>query len=114
MLDPGFKGSAAIVADGVSELTLSGFAIVGDRAEMKSDWYLPLKEAAFADYYTDNGIVIRNSTNVTIRGVRFSRIRAFPIIVNATSQVADRFGHDRRFRHAESRRAQQHHGRNSD
>ena len=86
VLDPGFAGTAAIEADGVSNVTLSGFAITGNRTEMKSDWYLPLKEAAFADYYTGNGIVIRNSSNVTIRGVSFSRIRAFPIIVNATAK----------------------------
>jgi hypothetical protein len=86
VLDPEFKGTAAIQADGVSNVTFFGFAIVGDRTEMKSDWYLPLKEAAFADYYTANGIVVRNSTNVTIRGVRFSRIRAFPIVMNATAK----------------------------
>jgi hypothetical protein len=87
VLDPGFQGSAAIAIDGASNVTLSGFSIVGNRTEMKSDWYLPLKEAAFADYYTDNGIVVRNSSNVTIRGVRISRIRAFPIIVHATSKA---------------------------
>jgi hypothetical protein len=87
VLDAGFNGSAAIVVDGASNVEISGFQIVGDRAEMKSDWYLPLKEAAFADYYTGNGIVVRGSTNVTIREVRFSRIRAFPIIVNAASHV---------------------------
>jgi parallel beta helix pectate lyase-like protein len=86
VLDPVFQGSAAVVADGVSNVTLSGFAIAGDRVEMKSEWYLPLKEAAFADYYTHNGIVVRNSTNVTIRGVHFSRIRAFPVIINATAK----------------------------
>ena len=84
-LDPGFEGRAAIEVDTDSNVTLSGFAIHGDRTDMKSDWYLPLKEAAFADYYTANGIVVRNSSNVTIRGVDFSRIRAFPIIINATS-----------------------------
>jgi hypothetical protein len=87
VLDAGFQGSAAIMIDGASNVTLSGFSIVGNRGELKSDWYLPLKEAAFADYYTANGIVVRNSTNVTIRGVRFSRIRAFPIIINATSKA---------------------------
>jgi Right handed beta helix region len=87
VLEAGFQGSAAIVIDGASNVTLSGFSIVGDRSDLKSDWYLPLKEAAFADYYTANGIVVRNSANVTIRGVRISRIRAFPIIVNATSKA---------------------------
>ena len=87
VLDAGFQGSAAIVIDGGTNITLSGFSIVGNRSDLKSDWYLPLKEAAFADYYTGNGIVVRNSANVTIRGVRISSIRAFPIIVNATSKT---------------------------
>ncbi len=86
VLDPGFKGTAAIVADRASNLTLSGFSIIGNRAEMKSEWYLPLQEAAFADYYTANGIVVRNSAAVTIRGISFSRIRAFPVIIDATSK----------------------------
>jgi hypothetical protein len=87
VIDPEFRGSAAIVADGASDLNLSGFGIRGNRTELKSDWYLPLKEAAFADFYSTNGIVVRNSSRVTVRGVRFSRIRAFPLIVNASSDV---------------------------
>ncbi len=84
-LDPGFEGSAAIVADGVENLTLTGFEIDGDRTEMKSDWYLPERELAFADYYPANGIVIRNSRNVMLRGILISRVRAFAAIVNATA-----------------------------
>lgn len=84
--DPDFHGSAAIEANGVTNLTLSGFEIEGDRTDMKSDWYLPLNEAAFADYYSANGIVIRNSTNVTIQGIVISQVRAFPIIINATAK----------------------------
>ncbi len=71
---------------GFPDITLSGFAIAGNRADMKSEWYFPLKEAAFADYYTDNGIVVRNSSNVTVQNVHFSRIRAFPVIINATAK----------------------------
>jgi hypothetical protein len=85
VLNAGFQGSAAIDVENATDVTLSGFAIVGDRVELKSDWYLPLREAAFADFYTAHGVLVRNSRNVTIRGVTFSRIRAFPIIVNATS-----------------------------
>ncbi len=87
VLDSDFPGSAAVVIDGSSNVTLSGFSIIGDRGDLKSDWYFPLKEAAFADYYTANGVAVRKSADVTIRGVRISRIRAFPIIVNATSKV---------------------------
>ncbi len=87
VLDPGFKGTAAIEAEGVSNVTLSGFTVRGNRDKLQSQWYLPLKEAAFADYYTDNGIVIRKSNGITIRDVAFSKIRAFPIIVNATAKA---------------------------
>lgn len=85
VLDPDFRGAAAVLADTVSNLTLSGFTIAGNRADLQSNWNLPLNEAAFADYYADNGIVIRHSRNVTISGVRFLRICAFPVIVNATA-----------------------------
>ncbi len=87
ILKPGFSGAAAIVVEGAANVALSGFEIVGDRVEMKSDWYLPTGEAAFADFYPANGILIRKSSNVTVRGVRFRKIRTFPILVNASSKV---------------------------
>jgi hypothetical protein len=87
VLDTGFRGSAAIVADGALDLKLEGFEIRGNRLELKSDWYLPLNEAAFADFYSDNGIVVRHGNGLVVRGVRFSRIRAFPLLVNASSNV---------------------------
>ncbi len=90
VLDPGFKGSAAIVVKGAFELTLEGFffAIRGDRTVLKSDWYLPEHSEPFADYYTANGsIVVRGSDRVVVRGVKFTSIRAFPILINASSRV---------------------------
>ena len=87
ILDAGFQGAAAIVAEGASDLTLEGFTIRGNRTEMKSDWYLPPGETPFADYFTDNGIVVRKSAGVKIRNVAFSGIRAFPVIVSASSDV---------------------------
>jgi len=87
LLKPGFSGSAAIVVEGVANVTLAGFEIVGDRADMQSEWYLPTGEAAFADFYPANGILIRKSTGVTVRDVRISRVRTFPILVNASGKV---------------------------
>lgn len=87
IMDASFHGSAAIVADEVSGLKLVNFEIRGNRTGMRSPWYLPLKEAAFANYYPDNGIVIRNSRNIAISGVRFNRIKTFPLIVNASSNL---------------------------
>ncbi len=87
VLDPGFEGRAALVIDGYSDVSLSGFTVRGNRTQLKSDWYLPVHEAAFADFYADNGIVVRNSTHVAIHDVRFKSIRAFPILVNRSSDV---------------------------
>ncbi|HVW09778.1 MAG TPA: right-handed parallel beta-helix repeat-containing protein [Bryobacteraceae bacterium] len=83
VLDPGFAGSAAIVGEGVSNVFFRNFSIQGDRGEMKSPWTLPKDGVAFADFYTANGILIRGGSNVGVQGVSFSRIRAFPLLLNA-------------------------------
>src|SRR4051794_36757123 len=57
VMDAGFTGSAAVLVSGVTDVTFSGFRVRGNRKELKSEWYLPLNEAAFADYYDGNGIV---------------------------------------------------------
>src|SRR5438067_2022291 len=59
VLDAGFKGKAAIVVDTAADVSLSGFEIRGNRTELRSGWYLPPVETPFADFYADNGIVIR-------------------------------------------------------
>jgi hypothetical protein len=86
-LERGFSGKAAIVAEHAAGLTLEGFSIVGDRVELRSAWGLPLKEAAFADYYPANGIVVAGSKGVTVRSLRFSQVRAFPVLVSASEEV---------------------------
>jgi hypothetical protein len=88
VMDAGFKGSAAVVVDGASDVELAGFAVRGNRTQLKSDWYLPLGEAAFADFYSENGVVVRNSSQVTIRAVQFREIRAFPVLIHASSKVS--------------------------
>ena len=87
VLDAGFEGSAAIVVEGAEDVSLSGFAVRGNRTELKSDWYLPVKEEAFADFYSGNGIVVRESKRVAIRDVQFRLIRAFPVLVNQSAGV---------------------------
>src|SRR4051794_13574231 len=74
VMDASFKGAAAIIVEHGENITLSGFSIKGNRKQLKSDWYLPLKEAAFADFYTDNGILIRKSQGISISSVRLSGI----------------------------------------
>jgi hypothetical protein len=83
VLDPGFSGRAAIEGEDVSNVTFRSFSITGDRGDMKSAWALPRDGVDFADFYSGNGIAIRRGANVTVRGVSFSRIRAFPLLLNA-------------------------------
>jgi hypothetical protein len=87
VMKSGFRGSAAVVIEGVSNVTLSGFEIAGDRTSLSSPWHLPLREAAFADYYPANGILIRRSSKVTVRDVKISRVRTFAVLVNASNEV---------------------------
>lgn len=87
VLDPGFRGSAAIVVNGAYNVTLSEFTIRGNRTELKTDPYVPEHSEPFADFYSDNGIVVRKTDRLVVRGVRFSAIRSFPLIVNASSHV---------------------------
>src|SRR5947209_5437033 len=82
VLDDTFAGSAAIVVEDASDVAISGFTVRGNRKALKSEWYLPLKEEAFADFYKDNGIVVRNSSKVVVRDVEFRLIRAFPVLIN--------------------------------
>lgn len=86
-LGAGFAGKAAIVADRVTGLTLERFSIVGDRAELKSSWGLPEREAPFADYYPANGVLVTGSRGVALRNLKFSRVRTFPVIVSASEDV---------------------------
>jgi len=87
VLNPGFKGPAAIVIDGATNVTVTGFTIEGNRTDLKSDWYLPEHSEPFADYYTGNGILARHTDGLVVRGVQFKHIRAFPLLINACSHV---------------------------
>jgi hypothetical protein len=83
VLDPDFVGRAAIEGESVTNVFFRNFSITGDRSEMKSAWTLPRDGVAFADFYTANGIVIRGGSNIGVHGVSFSKIRAFPLLLNA-------------------------------
>jgi hypothetical protein len=87
VMDAGFEGSAAVLVNSSADVTLSGFTVRGNRRELKSEWYFPLHEAAFADFYADNGIVVRKSSAVSIRNVTFREIRAYPVLINSSSKV---------------------------
>jgi hypothetical protein len=87
VMAPGFQGAAAIVLAGARDVSLTGFEIRGNRTEMKSEWGLPPDGMPFADYYRNNGILVRGGRSISISKIRFSQIRAFPVLVNGAAAV---------------------------
>lgn len=83
-----FKGRAAIVGIGVANVRLENFQIIGNRAELTSDLYLPPSNVAFADYYSSNGVLFIASQSITVHGVSFEKIRTFPVLINRSQRVA--------------------------
>ena len=82
-----FQGRAAMVASGVTNLRLTGFAIRGNRDTLRSNRYLPPGDTSFADFYPDNGILLLACSQVTLRGIALRDIRGFSVLVNASSGV---------------------------
>lgn len=82
-----FKGRAAIVGSGVTNVRLGGFQVVGDRAEAPTSLYLPGSDTPFVDYYDKNGIVFTDSRGVTIRDVSLKGIDGFPVLVSHSGAV---------------------------
>ncbi|HTW67046.1 MAG TPA: right-handed parallel beta-helix repeat-containing protein [Bryobacteraceae bacterium] len=82
-----FRGKAAIVGHNSSNVRVSGFQIIGNRAAFTTAKYLPPSDVTFADYYDANGIVFVGSRNISIEEVGFQKIGGFPILVSACSGV---------------------------
>lgn len=83
----GFVGPAAIVGDHVSNISIHGIRIEGSRTGLVSRRYLPGSDQPFADYYTANGILLRNSRGIAIRDVTMDKIQSFPILINHSTGV---------------------------
>ena len=82
-----FLGPAVLVAANASGLTLSNFEIRGNREWLRSGLGLPPGEVPFADFYSDNAILIRKCAQVRIRAIFLLRIPGFAVLVNASSGV---------------------------
>ncbi len=86
-LAPQFRGKAAVVGERVSNITISGFRIVGHRTSLRTDRYLPPWNVSFLAYYDHNGIVLSNSRNITIRDISLEQIESFPILISHCDRV---------------------------
>lgn len=84
---PDFQGRALIYSKGAHNLRLTGFRIEGNRAFLQKPIGLPGSDVTFASFYRNNGIVAENATGLTIRGVAFSEVANYPVLVTASADV---------------------------
>ncbi|HTC34025.1 MAG TPA: right-handed parallel beta-helix repeat-containing protein [Bryobacteraceae bacterium] len=83
-----FQGAAAILGNGVSNVSVSGLKIIGNRAALSTAKYLPPSDVTFANYYDANGVIFRDSQKIVIRDISFQEIGGFPVLVSHCSGVA--------------------------
>jgi hypothetical protein len=86
-LAPDFKGKAAIVGNGVSNVRLSGFQIIGNRAALTAVKYLPPSDVTFANFYDANGVVFTASQRIAIHELSLQEIGGFPVLASHCSGV---------------------------
>jgi len=84
---PDFEGRAVIYSKGATDLRLTGFRVVGNRAAQQKPIGIPEPDTPFARFYRNNGILVENATRLTIRGVSFSEVANYPVLVRASSGV---------------------------
>jgi len=84
---PDFQGRALITARNSVHITLANLAIDGSRATFKARSGLPPSDTPFAAYYNNNGILLEGSRSVTIRGVSFTEVANYPVLVSHCSDV---------------------------
>jgi hypothetical protein len=87
LLAKDFEGRAAILGVNVANVRLEKFQVIGDRAGLVSNLYLPASNVRFADYYDRNGVVFVTSQSITIRDVSLRNIRTFPILITSCRGV---------------------------
>lgn len=85
---PDFTGRAAILAEGANNITISDLVIVGNRGTLKTALGLPPSNVAFADFYSNNGIVFRDCVRGRIQRVALRFIPSFPILVHGGTDIA--------------------------
>ncbi len=82
-----FQGAAAIVGNSVSNVHLSGFRIIGNRAALTAAKYLPPSDVTFANFYDANGVLFKDSQKIVIRDLTLQEIGGFPVLVSHCSGV---------------------------
>ena len=82
-----FTGRAVLVFRSAQNVTLSGFAVEGNRKFVDERVGIPPANEAFTSFYSNNGVIFEGVRGLQITGLRFTEIPAFPIIVNQGQDV---------------------------
>ena len=85
-----FHGRALVVVHG-PDVTLSGFAIDGNRAALEAGrprTGLPPSNRAFAQFTTANGILAEGCSRLAIEGLRLRNVAGFAVLVSRSREVA--------------------------
>jgi hypothetical protein len=81
-----FKGRAILSCLSAARIRFSRFTVDGNRAALERRVGLP-PYAAFAGFYTNNGIVVEQVAGFAIADVSFRNVANFPILVAASKDV---------------------------
>jgi hypothetical protein len=84
---PGFKGRAIIVCERARNVQMVGFAIDGARQSITTRVGLPPSDVPFARFYQNNGILVDQTAGLLARGIRFTNVWAFPLLVSRSDHV---------------------------
>ena len=82
-----FTGRAVLVFRSAQNVTLSGFAVEGNRKFVDERVGIPPANEAFTSFYSNNGVIFEGVRGLHVTGLRFTEIPAFPIIVNQGQDV---------------------------
>lgn len=82
-----FEGAALLVAESVTNVSLSDFALDGNRDELLRPFEMAPPENAFRVWYPNNGILADRVAGLRIEAVTFRNIVHFPVLVSRSNGV---------------------------
>ncbi len=84
---PGFRGRAVLVLEKGARVRFYDFRISGRRSAPRPPQGLPPSDVTFARFTQSNGLLIRESEDVSVERVVFDRVAGFAVLASASSGV---------------------------
>lgn len=82
-----FHGAAVLSCHNCRRIAIRGLSIDGNRSRLERPIGLPPSGQTFASFYSNNGLLFTDSTEVTIENVVFREIPSFAILVSGAHGV---------------------------